>query len=147
MLKGFALHFLKSRLKSGQPTDAAFARQVHLIAFVAGAFVRPQHVLTHAVLADVGVESALVDICEVQEEPAKHHARREGSQIETLFHLDDIVWSLLRFVFRSNGTQTRFVTSPVTGRADAVGAESEELSCRKTQRRNNSVHQTLTYQS
>lgn len=62
---GVLFSFSKGRLESCPPhTDAAFARQVHLVAFVAGAFVRPQHVLTHAVLADVGVESALVDVCE-----------------------------------------------------------------------------------
>lgn len=94
----FTFFFFKSRLESGPPTDAAFARQVHLVAFVAGAFVRPQHVLTHAILADVGVQSALVDICEGQEEPAKRHARGAGSQTETLFHPGDSVWSLLRFV-------------------------------------------------
>lgn len=66
--EGVFFSFSESRLERGPPTDAAFARRVHLVAFVAGAFVRPQHVLTHAVLADVGVESALVDICEGQEE-------------------------------------------------------------------------------
>lgn len=45
-----------------RPTHAVFARQVHLEAFVARAFVRPQHVLTHAILADVGVKGALVNI-------------------------------------------------------------------------------------
>lgn len=68
MLKGFSFHFQRAGWREAPPTDAAFARRVHLVAFVAGAFVRPQHVLTHAVLADVGVESALVDICEGQEE-------------------------------------------------------------------------------
>lgn len=106
MLKGYSFSFSKRRLKSGPPTNAAFARQVHLIAFVAGAFVRPQHVLTHAVLADFGVEGALVDICEGQEEPAKHHARREGPRVITSFHWDDFVWSLSA-LFNSNQTQMK----------------------------------------
>lgn len=71
MLKGLFFHCQRAGWRAAPPTDAALARQVHLIAFVAGAFVRPQHVLTHAVLADVGVQSALVDICEGQEEPAE----------------------------------------------------------------------------
>lgn len=50
------------RLKSSKPTNAAFARQVHLKAFIAGAFVCPQHVLTHTILTDVRVKGALVDI-------------------------------------------------------------------------------------
>lgn len=47
---------------SSRPTDAVLPRQVHLKAFVARALVRPQHVLAHAILADVGVEGALVNI-------------------------------------------------------------------------------------
>lgn len=46
----------------GPPTDAVLPRQVHLEAFVACAFVGPEHVLTHAILADVGVEGTLVNI-------------------------------------------------------------------------------------
>lgn len=52
------------RRPSSPPTNAVFPRQVHLIAFVARAFVGPQHVLTHAILADVGVEGTLVNIWE-----------------------------------------------------------------------------------
>lgn len=79
MLKGFDFRFQTAGRRVAPPpflTDAAFPRQVHLVAFVAGAFVRPQHVLTHAVLAEVGVESALVDICEGQEEPVEQQRQK-----------------------------------------------------------------------
>lgn len=49
------------------PTDAAFAREVYLKAFVAGAFECPQHILTHSILADVGVQGTLINIWEDRE--------------------------------------------------------------------------------
>lgn len=47
---------------SDPPTNAVFARQVHLEALVAAAFVRPQHVLAHSVVTDVWVQGAFVNI-------------------------------------------------------------------------------------
>lgn len=57
----FDINFIFT-IESNSPTDTIFARQVDLKTLVAGAFVCPQHVLTHAVLADFRVEGTLVNI-------------------------------------------------------------------------------------
>lgn len=45
--------------------NAAFPCQVYFKTFIAGAFVRPQHVLTYSVLTDVRVEGTLINISSI----------------------------------------------------------------------------------
>lgn len=59
--------------------DAVFARQVYFKAFIACAFVCPQHVLTHPILADVRVEGTLIDIS-----PIAGYANTIGAQSQEL---------------------------------------------------------------
>lgn len=49
-------------LQNSSPTNTVFACQVYLKAFIAGAFVCPQHILAYSILADVRIKGTLVDI-------------------------------------------------------------------------------------
>ena len=57
-----------STLDETSPTDTVFACEVDFKAVIAGALVRPQHVLTHSILAHLRVEGALVNIWEGRDE-------------------------------------------------------------------------------
>lgn len=59
--------------------DTVFARQVYFKAFIAGAFVCPQHILTHSILADIRVEGTLVNISSIAAD-----ARATGAQSQEI---------------------------------------------------------------
>lgn len=50
-------------LWNDSPTNTVFPCQVYFKTFIAGAFIRPHHVLTHSILADLRVKGTLVNIC------------------------------------------------------------------------------------
>lgn len=59
--------------------DAVFASQINLKAFIACAFVCPQHVLTHSILADVRVQCTFVNIS-----PISGNTATTGTQSQEL---------------------------------------------------------------
>lgn len=107
--------------RSISPTNTVFARQVDLKAFIAGAFVCPQHVLTHSVLADVRVEGTLVNICKGEE----HAVVRVGKNYLSPFGLHGVC-------LNSRETHAGMlvgITSSIAGYANTIGAQGQELSC------------------